>query len=106
MLGRRFCVEAVDREWDLMAPVGREFGSPDYERLMELDNREHEAQMKEALKKTVLKESDFAKSALSSEVTPVGGNVFLDLGFSPVEAAVLKAESDEIVAQKLKSKKT
>lgn len=26
------------REWDSMAPVGREFGSPDYERLAELDD--------------------------------------------------------------------
>ena len=25
------------QEWDRMAPVGREFGSPDYERLEELD---------------------------------------------------------------------
>jgi hypothetical protein len=35
-----------DRAWESMAPVGREFGSPDYERLMELDNREYEAQIK------------------------------------------------------------
>ena len=26
------------QEWDRMAPVGREFGSPDYERLEELDH--------------------------------------------------------------------
>ena len=26
------------KDWDRMAPVGREFGSPDYERLEELDN--------------------------------------------------------------------
>lgn len=26
-------------------------------------------------------------------ITPVGGNVFLDLGFPPAEAAKLKAES-------------
>jgi len=25
-------------DWDRIAPVGREFGSPDYERLEELDN--------------------------------------------------------------------
>lgn len=30
----RFC-----REWDLMPPVGREFGSPDFERLMDEDYR-------------------------------------------------------------------
>lgn len=40
---------AKDREWNSLAPVGREFGSPDYERLMELDNREYEAQMKVTL---------------------------------------------------------
>ena len=27
------------QDWDRMAPVGREFGSPDYERLEELDQR-------------------------------------------------------------------
>lgn len=26
------------QDWDRMAPVGREFGSPDYERLAELDH--------------------------------------------------------------------
>lgn len=26
-------------EWDRMAPIGREFGSPDFERLMEEDRR-------------------------------------------------------------------
>ena len=26
------------QDWDRIAPVGREFGSPDYERLEELDN--------------------------------------------------------------------
>jgi hypothetical protein len=28
-----------DRLWDCMPPVGREFGSPDFERLMEEDHR-------------------------------------------------------------------
>lgn len=28
-----------DRLWDQMAPVGREFGSPDFERLMDEDRR-------------------------------------------------------------------
>jgi hypothetical protein len=36
---------AEDRAWESMAPFGREFGSPDYERLMALDNSEYEAQM-------------------------------------------------------------
>lgn len=62
--------------------------------------------MAEALKKPVLDESDFSKSAQTSEVTLVGGNVFLDLGFPPAEASVLKAESNNVIAQKLKMKKT
>jgi hypothetical protein len=62
--------------------------------------------MAKALKKTVLEESDFIKSVQSSEVTPVGGNVFLDLGFPPAEAVALKTESNEIIAQKFKMKKT
>lgn len=61
--------------------------------------------MAEALTKPILEESDFAKSVQSAEVTPVGGNVFLDLGFPAAEAAALKAETDEIITQKLKSKR-
>lgn len=30
----------------------------------------------------------------SEHITPVGGNVFLDLGFEPEEAARLKTEAD------------
>ena len=40
---------AEDRAWDSMAPVCREFRSPDYEKLMNLDDREYEAQMKVTL---------------------------------------------------------
>lgn len=32
-----------------------------------------------------------------THVTPVGGNVFLDLGFPLEEAAALKAESDKLI---------
>ena len=60
--------------------------------------------MAEALKKPVLEESDFVKSMQSSGVTPVGGNVFLDLGFPAAEAEALKAESKKIVTQSLKMK--
>lgn len=60
--------------------------------------------MAEALKKPALEESDFAASVQSSEVTPVGGNVFLDLGFPVPEAATLKLESNEIIIKKLKPK--
>lgn len=34
-----------------------------------------------------------------SHITPADGNVFLDLGFSPDEAARLKAESDRRIRQ-------
>lgn len=36
--GRRRELDVL-REWDSMAPVGREFGSPDFEQLMEADRR-------------------------------------------------------------------
>jgi predicted XRE-type DNA-binding protein len=39
-------------------------------------------------------------------VTPVGGNVFADLGFEPREAAALKAQSQRIVSQKLAIKES
>ena len=35
-------------------------------------------------------------------VTPVGGNVFVDLGFESGEANALKEESDRVIALKLK----
>ena len=34
-------------------------------------------------------------------ITPVGGNVFADLGFSPKEAAALKSKSKKIISEKL-----
>lgn len=33
----------------------------------------------------------------SMHITPVGGNVFADLGFEPEEAAALQAESKRII---------
>ncbi len=36
----------------------------------------------------------------SMHITPVGANVFADLGFSPEEAAVLQAESKRIISEK------
>lgn len=40
-------------------------------------------------------ESDSLPIATASEhITPPGGNIFLDLGFPPEEAEVLKADSD------------
>lgn len=37
----------------------------------------------------------------SMHITPVGGNVFADLGFEPAEAAALKTESQRIIWEKL-----
>lgn len=37
----------------------------------------------------------------SRHITPANGNVFADLGFSPEEAAALKAQSDKIIAEKI-----
>jgi len=36
-----------------------------------------------------------------THVTPVGGNVFVDLGFEPEEAAALQAEAQKIIREKL-----
>ena len=36
-----------------------------------------------------------------THVTPVGGNIFADLGFEPDEAAALLAETDAIISEKL-----
>jgi predicted XRE-type DNA-binding protein len=36
----------------------------------------------------------------SGHITPVGGNVFADLGFSPDEAAALQAQTREVIAKK------
>lgn len=34
-------------------------------------------------------------------ITPVGGNIFTDLGFDPKEAAILQAESKRIISEKI-----
>jgi len=39
MRDRRFDADLEDRQWDRMPAVGREFGSPDFERLMAEDYR-------------------------------------------------------------------
>lgn len=40
----------------------------------------------------------------TTHITPVGGNVFADLGFAPEEAARLLAETDQAIAEKLSIK--
>ncbi len=42
----------------------------------------------------------------SSHITPVGGNVFADLGFDPKEARALKAASQRIISEKLAIKES
>lgn len=37
----------------------------------------------------------------TTQITAVGGNVFLDLGFEPTEATRLQAETKRIIAAKL-----
>lgn len=43
-------------------------------------------------------------SSESIHVTPVGGNVFADLGFEPDQAEKLLAESKAIISKKLAAK--
>ena len=42
----------------------------------------------------------------SMHITPVGGNVFADLGFEPEEAAALQAESKRVISEKLAIKES
>ncbi len=42
----------------------------------------------------------------SAHITPIGGNVFADLGFDPKEATALKSESQRIVSEKLAVKES
>jgi predicted XRE-type DNA-binding protein len=42
----------------------------------------------------------------SRHITPAGGNVFLDLGFGPEEAAALQAESKRVISEKLAIKES
>ncbi len=63
----RFELTEEDHAWLNMAPVGREFGSPDYERLSVMDDRVLEVhrelilgQWKRRVKKTALKRKSVA----------------------------------------------
>jgi predicted XRE-type DNA-binding protein len=42
-----------------------------------------------------------SSESIITHVTPVGGNIFADLGFEPDEAARLLAETDAIISEKL-----
>jgi hypothetical protein len=55
----------------------------------------------------ILTEDSFevSEDCLTGHVTPANGNIFLDLGFPPEEAAQLKAESDKQIAFELAKRK-
>ena len=42
-----------------------------------------------------------SSESIITHVTPVGGNIFADLGFEPNEAARLLAETDAVISEKL-----
>lgn len=42
-----------------------------------------------------------SSETIIKHVTPVGGNIFADLGFEPDEAARLLAESEAVISEKL-----
>lgn len=54
---RRNLFEEELRLWDRMPPVGREFGSPDFERLMAEDQRDEVGVFDSAVKNLSLKAS-------------------------------------------------
>ena len=47
------------------------------------------------------RKTNFVTDNVSAHITPLGGNVFADLGFSPTEAKALQAEVRLVVAKKL-----
>lgn len=69
---------AEDREWLNATPVGREFGSPDYEKLMEQDMREFRSNLSRLIKVG----SDFADAKsgdVAAEERQVAVNVQMAL---------------------------
>ena len=51
------------------------------------------------------RKTDSIADNVSAHITPVGGNVFTDLGFGPAEAEALQAQVREVIAKKLAIKK-
>ena len=41
-----------------------------------------------------------SSKSIITHITPVGGNIFADLGFEPDEAAQLLAETDAVISEK------
>lgn len=77
---------AEDRAWENMAPVGREFGSPDYERLMKEDADQLRVELAglvaicSAGKEPVLEVSDYREDAINVQMAlkELGYDVSLD----------------------------
>lgn len=55
--------EAELREWNAMTPVGREFGSPDFDRLMEEDRRNSSGVFDPVLRRQVQRRIGRSKGA-------------------------------------------
>ncbi|MDD2685575.1 MAG: hypothetical protein PHY62_05410 [Gallionella sp.] len=47
-----------------------------------------------------------SSKSIITHITPVGGNIFADLGFEPEEATRLLAETDQIISEKLAIKES
>lgn len=47
-----------------------------------------------------------SSKSIITHITPVGGNIFADLGFEPKEAARLLAETDQAISEKLAIKES
>lgn len=71
---RFFWWSAEDRAWENMAPVGREFGSPDYERLMKEDTDQWQAKLARLVaicstgKEPVSEASEFKENAINVQL--------------------------------------
>lgn len=94
---------AEDKAWVNMAPVGREFGSPDFERLMEEDAKAFEANLSSLVEECKL--SDTAKEyRVSDDELTATLNVqaaLLELGqnvSAPIAAIVWKHYSASLAA--------
>jgi hypothetical protein len=67
-------------------------------RLLEL--LENPPPMNEKFKRAMKRHSELIKTG-TTHITPAGGNVFLELGFKPEEAARMLAESNQEIEAKL-----
>lgn len=67
-------LSAEDRAWESMAPIGREFGSPDYERLMKEDADQCQSKLADLVaiysagKGPVPETSEFKKDAINVQL--------------------------------------